>query len=54
MKETWIDEIYDACLDAGTTFFFKQWGDVNKKKNGHLYKNRLWNDYPITYERTLL
>src|SRR5438876_695327 len=30
VREEWIDEIYNQCLVAGTTFFFKQWGAWGK------------------------
>ena len=46
MKEEWVDQIYAACRKSGTKFFFKQWGGVQKKKNGRLYKNQEWNEMP--------
>jgi protein gp37 len=42
----WVDEIHDLCLDAGTTFFFKQWGGKNKKTTGRVYRGRVWDDLP--------
>lgn len=38
MLEEWVDPIFDACLAAGTEFFFKQWGGVNKKKTGRVFR----------------
>lgn len=38
MLEAWVDPIFDACLASGTEFFFKQWGGVNKKKTGRIYR----------------
>jgi len=46
MSEDWIDEIYERCDDAGTAFFFKQWGGRNKKAAGRTYKGRLWDELP--------
>lgn len=33
MKD-WVRQIRDTCREASVPFFFKQWGGVNKKKNG--------------------
>jgi len=46
ISEDWIDEIYEQCEDAGTAFFFKQWGGRNKKTAGRTYRGRTWNQYP--------
>ncbi len=46
MKEEWVVEIRDQCLDSSTPFFFKQWGGVNKKKAGRLLNGKLWDEYP--------
>jgi protein gp37 len=46
ISEDWIDEIYERCEDAGTAFFFKQWGGRNKKAAGRTYRGRLWDDFP--------
>jgi protein gp37 len=46
MKEEWVLEIKDQCLNAGVSFFFKQWGGTNKKKAGRLLEGRTWNDLP--------
>jgi len=54
MKPEWARSIRDACQNAGVPFFFKQWGGVNKKKNGRLLDNRTWNEMPHgTEARTL-
>lgn len=36
MLEDWVDEIYEACTDAGAAFFFKQWGGggIRKRRAG--------------------
>lgn len=46
MLETWVDEIYDSCADAGTAFFFKQWGGRNKKASGRQFRGRHWDYLP--------
>ncbi|RLP25258.1 DUF5131 family protein [Mesorhizobium sp. YM1C-6-2] len=46
MDPQWIDEIFDQCIDADTTFFFKQWGGKNKKAAGRVYRQRTWDDLP--------
>ena len=38
--------IRDQCLDKGVPFFFKQWGGVNKKKNGRLLDGKVSDEYP--------
>lgn len=34
MRYEWVASIRDQCEDAGVPFFFKQWGGVQKKRNG--------------------
>jgi protein gp37 len=46
MDPTWAREIRDQCLAANVPFFFKQWGGVNKKKNGRLLDGRTWDQMP--------
>lgn len=46
MREEWVDEIYDLCEDAGTAFFFKQWGGRNKKAAGRTYRAQIWDALP--------
>lgn len=46
MKTEWIDEIQDSCQRNNTRFFFKQWGGFNKKKNGRLLHNKLYDEMP--------
>lgn len=42
----WVDEIKDLCDQAGTVFFFKQWGGVNKKQTGRVYRGQTWDQFP--------
>lgn len=46
MDTAWVDEIFEMCSEAGTAFFFKQWGGKNKKRAGRVYRERLWEDLP--------
>ena len=46
MKEEWVIKIRDECRKAKVPFFFKQWGGVNKKKNGRVLKGRTWEEMP--------
>lgn len=53
IREEWIDEIHQQCLDFGTAFFFKQWGTWgkdnkrrSKKANGREYRGRTWDEMP--------
>ena len=46
MKEEWALDIRDQCLNANVPFFFKQWGGVNKKKNGRLLDGKYWDEMP--------
>jgi len=48
IKEEWVVDIRDQCLKAGTPFFFKQWGGVNKKRSGRVLQGRTWDQLPIT------
>jgi protein gp37 len=54
MKQQWAVEIRDKCLNAGTAFFFKQWGGVNKKRNGRSLEGRTWDDMPLPERQTVM
>ena len=47
MEEEWVLEIKRQCLKYNVPFFFKQWGDVRKKKNGRMLLNRTWDEMPL-------
>lgn len=49
MQEDWVDEIHDLCDEAGTAFFFKQWGGRNKKAAGRLLRGRTYDDMPVAH-----
>jgi protein gp37 len=46
LEQSWIDEIFDMCGEAGAAFFFKQWGGKNKKAAGRTYRHRTWDEMP--------
>lgn len=46
MPEAWVVDLRDQCVDAGTRFFFKQWGGPNKKRTGRLLEGRTWDEMP--------
>ncbi len=46
MRQEWVLEVKEKCEKANAAFFFKQWGGVNKKKNGRILQGRTWDDYP--------
>jgi protein gp37 len=59
IREEWIDEIFEQCALQRAAFFFKQWGTWgkdnkrrSKKANGRLYRDKFWDDMPIS-ARTL-
>lgn len=49
MKIEWVRSIRDACLEQHIPFFFKQWGGVQKHKNGRTLDNCIWSQYPKTH-----
>jgi protein gp37 len=53
IKEKWVINLKEQCLNQNTHFFFKQWGGVNKKKNGRLLDGQTWDEMPIREELML-
>ncbi len=47
MQMDWVRDIREQCIEATVPFFFKQWGGVNKKKNGRTLDGRIWDEMPI-------
>lgn len=52
IEQDWVIEIRNICLAQNVPFFFKQWGGVNKKKNGRLLEGQIWNQMPYIPHRT--
>lgn len=55
MKPEWVSSIRRQCEEAGSTFFFKQWGTWgadgikrNKHLNGRVLDGTVWDNYPTT------
>ena len=46
MDKEWVLDIQQQCRKADVSFFFKQWGGVNKKKTGRLLKGRAYSEMP--------
>ena len=46
MRKDWVTSIRDQCSAAGVSFFFKQWGGVNKKKTGRSLDGRQYDGMP--------
>ncbi len=46
VKEEWILNIKDQCFEQSVAFYFKQWGGINKKKNGRILNGKTYNDMP--------
>lgn len=48
MRESWVTDIRDQCLAADVSFFFKQWGGLNKRKTGRILQGRTWDEMPAS------
>ena len=46
MEEEWVIELLEKARNANTSFFFKQWGGVNKKKRGAVLRGKVYKNYP--------
>jgi protein gp37 len=47
MEKVWVEDIQRQCAEQNVSFFFKQWGGVQKKKTGRLLNGRTWDEMPI-------
>lgn len=47
VQEKWILNIKDQCEKQKVPFYFKQWGGINKKKNGRTLLGKTWNNMPL-------
>lgn len=48
MEESWVLSIRDQCRREGVSFFFKQWGGVQKKRRGRLLQGSTYDEYPAS------
>jgi protein gp37 len=46
LQREWVTSLRDQCIAAHVPFFFKQWGGVQKKKNGRSLDGRTWDEMP--------
>ncbi len=46
IKEEWVLDIRNQCVEAGVAFFFKQWGGKNKKLTGRELQGRTYDEMP--------
>lgn len=51
MDREWVVDIRDRCLAGNVPFFFKQWGGINKERNGRILDDRTWSETPHVNER---
>lgn len=49
LKTEWVEQIFSQCEKYDTRFFFKQWGGVNKKRTGRVFKGRIWDEMPALH-----
>lgn len=54
IREEWVLDLRDRCVDEGVAFFFKQWGGFRPKSNGRLLEGREWNAMPAPSEEALV
>ena len=46
MNADWVESIHDQARQAGSAFFFKQWGGVRKHTTGRQLHGRTWDEMP--------
>jgi protein gp37 len=46
INEEWVLDIQEQCNTQSVAFYFKQWGGMNKKKNGRLLKGKIYGEMP--------
>jgi len=47
LNKNWVLDIRQQCQEEKVSFFFKQWGGKNKKKNGRELDGRVYSEMPI-------
>lgn len=53
VKKEWVNSILTQCQEQSVPFFFKQWGGMNKKKNGRMLDGEFYNEMPKKYGQIL-
>jgi protein gp37 len=46
MDPDWVRSVRDQCTSARVPFFFKQWGGINKAKNGRILDGKSYDAFP--------
>lgn len=46
IKKEWVLSVLKSCRKRSVPFFFKQWGGVNKKKNGRMLLGKTYDQFP--------
>lgn len=46
MKSEWAKDIRNQCKEQNVAFFFKQWGGVQKHRNGRTLDNKTYDEFP--------
>jgi len=46
IEADWVREIHKQCRAQDVPLFFKQWGGVQKKRNGRILDGRTWDEMP--------
>lgn len=54
IKEDWVWDIKLQCERNNVAFFFKQWGGVQKHRNGRILKGNTYEEYPELVNSTSL
>ena len=47
MESAWVRQIRSQCKREKVPFFFKQWGGVQKSRNGRELDGRTWDEMPV-------
>jgi protein gp37 len=53
MDASWVRNIKRQCEEQNVSFFFKQWGGVNKKKNGRELDGQTWDEMPSKFTNAM-
>lgn len=47
VKTEWVRSIRDQCMEKNVSFFFKQWGGVQKHRTGRVLDGQTWDEMPV-------
>ena len=50
MEADWVIDVKEQCEKACVSFFFKQWGGINKKKAGRILNGKTYDEMPKPIE----